>query len=1401
MSFLDRFKRKASEEKTPENAPQVNPESNAEPTTAHKPDPAVQLAAATVAAGYTPEFKASARKDAPGTPATISAPGLAAAVSPQHEIILELGDFLPRIPAHLLGEQNPDPAMPLSFEVGDLADRIARGQTTLPVAEIRRRAPAIFRGEILPSENVEVRFPWQKVMKMLLAHRNPQGGPAPAGLTAAAADSLAEKLRSRRAVRNIIPGSPADPHAQPPTTPQPQPQTIGPQPPPIAAPLPKPTDIPIPASNAEEDAKMTKEDAIKARDVMRGLVARLKGEYERQLAAAEQQRKALLEEREKVIVELIRTKKDSDDKNEQVEFEKSVATKSVDSLAKVQQERDALKLELSNLRVELGKAAQGNDQRVKDLIAERDALAQQQANLAKQISEFQKRGGKTSGVAGDVAAAAVGGAVAAAASQKQIEEFQRRITGLEAAQRDNAQELVREREAKTKIEHQLAAADRAHQETTAKLQDVKKTLQRDHENALRKREADSSRSINELQDMAAALQTANAKLTSDLDDARRKLASAEHHTGAGAAAMAQFESDIDSYRTRIKALLKEKETLKGEQQKLTAKITEQEKALADQGTQKEDSAKAEANQKQSQEQTAQLRAENEKLQAQLKSLQSEHESLGAKVAALQGVEVEHNKTKEDVSQSREQIEKLQAQLQTLAAEREDLTAKLKSLQTQAGAVPKITTRAQKLATENEHLTQELASVRSEHARALEQHQEELSNLKQQHASALAEKNTSLQQLNAAIPTQQSELAQQRTENQRLAKELATATAAVAAAAIAAKAHEALSAEHARVTNELETTRKSSDTTITGLQDLHKKALGERDVLTAEIEKVKAAQDQLATEKNSLKDELEKLRTSHAAASADSGATREAHEKALTELTADRDKLRDQLDMVTKELVAVRNQHQELNAGQENQSSARSALEKTLAEVTKNRDELLARIETMAGELATAKQEHGLAFAALDKDRDALRASKDALSAEFAATRSSYDKTLADVHGNFAKVEAVKAAIESQLTEARKQIEELQGKLKSAELALSDSRTELVARTEAAAKQLPEHQAAITALTGKHERALAALSAEKDAAVAKIAAEKAAIAAEVDDRIAKLQDTHTKAVNSLREEKSATIAALTEQTNATVAALTAERDKVRAALAEAERKYPAEIAALISARDSAQHDSASVAERLANMSVEAEQKHAQLTQERDAVRAEKEKIAAELDQARETHKAQAGVFASEFKTVVKQRDDALTQLDAERANLANKVNDFEKERAAFAAAENEAKMRSERDLTRLRRERDSIVQQRDALRERLEKLVEDQRQLLEEINTQAAFTAMKHDVATGTVTPESAAGESDIEVEAVPPPMPKAREKKKESNVIDITAAEIVTPVQDEEGRLKIPRVRPVVIPPPQLRVL
>ena len=68
------------------------------------------------------------------------------------------------------------------------------------------------------------------------------------------------------------------------------------------------------------------------------------------------------------------------------------------------------------------------------------------------------------------------------------------------------------------------------------------------------------------------------------------------------------------------------------------------------------------------------------------------------------------------------------------------------------------------------------------------------------------------------------------------------------------------------------------------------------------------------------------------------------------------------------MVTLKSDYLEVTAGKEPISAARVALEKSLADVSKQRDELIGRIDTMAAELSGAKQEHGLAFAALDRDR-------------------------------------------------------------------------------------------------------------------------------------------------------------------------------------------------------------------------------------------------------------------------------------------------------------------------------------------------------------------------------------------------------------------------------------------------
>ena len=96
---------------------------------------------------------------------------------------------------------------------------------------------------------------------------------------------------------------------------------------------------------------------------------------------------------------------------------------------------------------------------------------------------------------------------------------------------------------------------------------------------------------------------------------------------------------------------------------------------------------------------------------------------------------------------------------------------------------------------------------------------------------------------------------------------------------------------------------------------------------------------------------------------------------------------------------------------------------------------------------------------------------------------------------------------------------------------------------------------------------------------------------------------------------------------------------------------------------------------------------------------------------------------------------------------------------------------------------------------MERVIGEQRQLLEEISAQASQTALRH----GTIPPAARAAEPEV----TPPAASerKTRRQRQASNVIDITEAEILAPQAAAEGGLKMPRIRPVQVLPPQVRIL
>jgi hypothetical protein len=211
-----------------------------------------------------------------------------------------------------------------------------------------------------------------------------------------------------------------------------------------------------------------------------------------------------------------------------------------------------------------------------EILHERDALAQQKAHLAEQIAQLRHNkpvaSGPNEGAKGDAS-----GERSKKEYKRQIEELQRRITGFESSQKEAAHELSKEREARIKIERNLTAAERARSEATALVEAIRVESRREIEAAAKKKEADFQRAEKELQEQIEALTQAQQKAGSERDELLAKIgelqrsveqqqtaladaiAAQEKDAGWESRAVESLEGDIENYRTRIKALLKERD--------------------------------------------------------------------------------------------------------------------------------------------------------------------------------------------------------------------------------------------------------------------------------------------------------------------------------------------------------------------------------------------------------------------------------------------------------------------------------------------------------------------------------------------------------------------------------------------------------------------------------------------------------------------------------------------------------------------------------------------------------------------------------------------------------------------------------------------------------------------------
>jgi hypothetical protein len=86
---------------------------------------------------------------------------------PAGEVVLTLGDILPRIPTHFLSTGMHDLRRELRFDISALSPDIARGRASMPLSTIAALCPEIFHSPIGTLEDVDIRLPLQKVVEQI----------------------------------------------------------------------------------------------------------------------------------------------------------------------------------------------------------------------------------------------------------------------------------------------------------------------------------------------------------------------------------------------------------------------------------------------------------------------------------------------------------------------------------------------------------------------------------------------------------------------------------------------------------------------------------------------------------------------------------------------------------------------------------------------------------------------------------------------------------------------------------------------------------------------------------------------------------------------------------------------------------------------------------------------------------------------------------------------------------------------------------------------------------------------------------------------------------------------------------------------------------------------------------
>lgn len=1129
MSFLDRFKRKEPATQAPEARPDPAPKKIEPPT--RQPAPAL-------ASGPVPRLRPAAKKEdrPPAGSSFVASPVRASEV---HDMALELGDFLHRIPQNLLQPGPHDVHQVLRFKVDEMADRIGRGQTTIQLAEIFRQVPNIFRSETRVPADVEIRFPWQKVMMLLNQSRGARKG---AAFTEAAANALSDKLKSKRPVRNIVPLKPEPPGeaAAPELKPA---QSEAPAAPPVPIPpaatkATPPTDASLPAAPApEDDDRLSREEILRARDVAHRSLLRVKGESERALAAARDERKAIADERDRIAAELERAKKEIHDKIEQAEFEKSVAARSAESLQKLVKERDALLQKKGSKPAETEPLREDHQQKIgelqqrlaelddrqrgalEELAAEREKRAKLEETAATLRAELEAEARKR-GAQFNVAIDELQGHLktardrharlsaeldeaysANAGSAAQLEEAT-------AALRRDLEASAQKREAELTAELEQARAGQSHD--TKELEEATVSLRSELEAAAREREGETQRALSALDQELAAANEQRKKLAEEIEDAKTSAARTLEETAAGLRRELQAASAGETEACATLAELEKQLALEQDRRiELAAELDRARSAQSDTVAALEERFDRESA-KQVEEATAALRAEFDatvskreiETQQALSELEQNLAAANEQRVKL-AEEIEHAK-----SSAARTLEENAAghrdELQAASAGETEARAALGQLQEQLAAELDRARAAQSdtVTALEERFDRESANKLDDMRAEFDAATQEREARAEQALGELRDQLTAVQDARAQI---EEDAERAKRESATKEEELGAAfrqefeAAAQKREAEAARALQELCDElnaargdRARLDDEFSLARAAAAAAAGDLQREHAQKLADS-VATLRAEFSDATQQRETEVSHALHQLHDQLNAAHghrnqlaveldqARAAADAAAaSRDSWEsRALVQLEADIETYRSRIKELLLERESWKNGAEaavaDYRASAETLAAERDALLKTRAELERR----IVDNERASGEYQSRIQDLQASAARRETEHqlalDALRAEKDGNIASIASERTTALRA--------------REQMEKRLADSERISNERKTRAQRLEVDLNTISTKFRENDEQIAALLAEHHEALTAQSGKHAQALTAFGVEKEAAISAIAAER------------------------------------------------------------------------------------------------------------------------------------------------------------------------------------------------------------------------------------------------------------------------------------------------------------------------